>query len=456
MKSKNIIVSIIIRTKNEERWIKSCFDAIFNQTFINFEIIVVDNNSSDKTINKINNYNISKILTIDEYFPGKALNIGIAAAEGKYIVCLSAHCIPKNKYWLETLVNAIEEDKSYAGVYGRQEPMSFSSPSDKRDLMLVFGLDRKIQIKDSFFHNANSIIKKECWNHTQFDSEITNIEDRIWAQKMLDLGYKILYEPDSIVLHYHGIHQNGNSERLKNVVNIIEKNNHYKESNENIANSLNIYAIIPLKGNSIAINNTHLLKYTIDAAKSSKLINKIIVSTDSEHTKKIAENEGAFCPFLRPKNLSEPNVNLETVQNFTLEQIESRNEFPDLIVHLEETYPFRPDGIIDQMISNLLLNGYDTLIAGKEEPGWMWKKTQNGYFNRIDVGDVPRNFKESSFIGLHGICCITYPEFIRKNSLLGEKIGIFKIDNPLVGFEIRDKKIADIAQPVLKAFFNES
>ena len=38
--------------------------------------------------------------------------------------------------------------------------MSFSSPSDKRDLLLVFGLDRKIQEKDSFFHNANSIIKE--------------------------------------------------------------------------------------------------------------------------------------------------------------------------------------------------------------------------------------------------------------------------------------------------------
>ena len=43
-------------------------------------------------------------------------------------------------------MKAIEEDKTYAGVYGRQEPMSFSTDSDKRDLMLVFGLDRKIQI----------------------------------------------------------------------------------------------------------------------------------------------------------------------------------------------------------------------------------------------------------------------------------------------------------------------
>ena len=44
--------SIIIRTKNEERWINSCLDSIYNQTYKNFEIILVDNLSNDKTVEK--------------------------------------------------------------------------------------------------------------------------------------------------------------------------------------------------------------------------------------------------------------------------------------------------------------------------------------------------------------------------------------------------------------------
>ena len=79
---------------------------------------------------------------------------------GDYFVCLSSHCIPVNSLWLETLVKAMDDGSQYAGVYGRQEPMSFTSPADKRDLLLVFGLDRRIQSKDSFFHNANSIIRR--------------------------------------------------------------------------------------------------------------------------------------------------------------------------------------------------------------------------------------------------------------------------------------------------------
>ena len=448
MKHK-ILVSIIIRTKNEERWIKSCFDAIFNQSFSNFEIIVVDNNSIDKTIQKVKQYGVSKILNIDNYLPGKALNIGIEKAKGEYIVCLSAHCIPKDPNWLINLVKAIEEDSSYAGVYGRQEPMPFSSASDKRDLFLVFGLDRKVQMKDSFFHNANSIIRKKCWEIENFDNKTSNIEDRLWAKTMLKKGYKLLYEPEAIIYHYHGIHQNNNSERLENVVKIIEKEFPNDYDLKKFANNLNIIAIIPIRGKTLKHKNKNLLSYTIKAGLNSKFVKNVYVSTDSKTTAKLAEKEGAICPFIRPKNLSKPNVNLEKVQQYSLKIIEEECGIPDLVVHMEETFPFRPNGLIDDMIIKLLREGHDTIIVGKEEPGWLWKTSKKGLFKRVDDGDVPRNFKNTSFIGLHGSCCITYPSVIRKGSLLGKRIGIYKASKPLFDFEIRDQESAQIAIPLL-------
>ena len=146
------------------------------------------------------------------------MNLGVKNSTGKFCVCLSAHCIPKNKFWLINLLKSIIKNKKFAAVYGRQEPMSFSSLSDKRDLLITFGLDEKIQKKDSFFHNANSIIKKKLLIKYPFDNKTTNIEDRLWAQKILKKGYQIYYSPKASVYHYHGIHQDGNQQRLKNVV----------------------------------------------------------------------------------------------------------------------------------------------------------------------------------------------------------------------------------------------
>ena len=67
MKSKK--VSIIIRTKNEERWIGRCLESIFKQNYKNFEVIIVDNESTDKTLEKLKNFKIKKVVKIKKYLP---------------------------------------------------------------------------------------------------------------------------------------------------------------------------------------------------------------------------------------------------------------------------------------------------------------------------------------------------------------------------------------------------
>ena len=450
MKSKKKLVSIIIRTKNEERWITSCLKSILNQTYKNFEIIIVDNFSTDKTLEKVNQFKISKILKIKNFLPGKAINMGIKSSKGEYAVILSAHAIPTNNLWLEKLVLAIEEDKMLAGVYGRQEPMSFSSPSDKRDMLLIFGLDRKYQIKDSFFHNANSIIRKKVWEQISFDENIKNIEDRIWAQEVLNNKYKIMYEPEASVYHYHGIHQDGDNKRLKGVVSIIESREKNYRTGKLDPKKIKIISIIPVKGETQKLSGKYQIFYTIKAAQKSKFINDIFVSTDSKKTAKIAKSLGAKCPFIRPAHLSDPRINIETVQKYSLKKIERKGILPDLVVHLEETFPFRSYEIIDEMIMRLLDDGYDTVIAANREAGSVWYEDDNKNFKRIDKGDIPRKFKEKALIGLQGLCCVTHPEFIRNNNLLGKKIGLFELKNQLASFEVRNKTDRSIAEKVIK------
>ena len=44
----------------------------------------------------------------------------------------------------------------------------------------------------------------------------------------------------------------------------------------------------------------------------------------------------------------------------------------------------------------LLDGGYDTIIAGRKESGWLWHETKDGKFQRVDSGDIPRELKEKS------------------------------------------------------------
>ncbi len=216
------MISVVIRTKNEERWLGRCLTAVSLQGYSPLELILVDNASKDGTVDIAKEFGCRVLSIDDEDFSfGGALNLGIEVAKGKFIAILSGHCIPMNEKWLACL-SAAFVDERIAGVYGRQEPLPDSDPFDKRDLWTTFGLERRVQRKDFLFHNANSMIRRRVWEETPFSEEISGVEDRDWAKKVLGKGYTIVYEPSASVYHYHGIHQGRNLERAERVVRVIE------------------------------------------------------------------------------------------------------------------------------------------------------------------------------------------------------------------------------------------
>lgn len=436
------MISIIIRTKNEERWITRCLKQIQNQTIQDYEIILVDNNSKDKTVEKALNIDPKiKLIKISDYLPGKALNEGIRNSSGEFIVCLSAHCIPVHENWLKNLLNNLD-DQQVAGVYGRQVPVQSTLPIDKRDLLITFGLDKKIQKRDPLFHNANSIIRRSIWEQIPFDEKVTNIEDRVWGKKVIDLGYILIYEPEAEVYHYHGIHQNNDFIRYKGVVRILDSleiETQKEKSLSCVSDNLKIYSIIPLRGykkkNNIDKNEELVLK-TVNAALNSKYIDKVIISTDCEEIAKRAESWGAETPFLRPKELSAQDVRVDEVLKYSIIELEKQNYYPDLVVPLEVTYPFRPEGLIDKLIEEHIVKGLDTIISGFAEYRPCWIKEGNT-LKRVDDFLHLRDKRMPLLIGIPGLGCVTYPEYLRKGTRLGEILGIHEISDVKSITEVR-------------------
>lgn len=446
----NELISIIIRTKDEERWITQCLRSVFSQSYKNLEVIIVDNESKDKTVEKARQFNIAKILACKDYLPGKALNMGIKEAKGEFIVSLSGHCIPVNNSWLHNLYRNFDE-LDIAGVYGRQEPMSFTSDADKRDLNLIFGLDRKVQLKDNFFHNANSMIRKSVWLEMPFEDKVTNIEDRVWAQRVLENGHKIIYEPEASVYHYHGIHQNGDIERCANVVRILDTLNDKYNYKSIEVDKLNVVALIPFRGQMKYSNNKPLLFYTVQRALESKYIKKIIVSTDNREVVALAEKLGAEAPFIRSPEFSGEDVDLAKVAKYSLEEIERLRIYPDIIVLLETTFPFRPKGLLDDMVQ-LAGAGFDSVIAVKRENRAIWKEKEKSIV-QIEEGLTPRKFKDPAYLELRGVACVTHPEFIRRGEILGSKIGIYEVNNPYSHLEVRDEEDLKMASFLIDEWF---
>jgi CMP-N-acetylneuraminic acid synthetase len=446
------LVSIIIRTKNEERWISACLRSVFNQSYKNIEVIIVDNESTDKTVAKAKRHPV-KIISIGDFIPGKAINDGIRASKGEYIVCLSGHCVPVDDRWLENLIKDLDQP-NIAGVYGRQEPLSFTSNLDKRDLLTVFGLDKKIQVKDSFFHNANSAFRRDIWDKYPFCEKVTNIEDRVWGEQVIGDSLNIIYEPTASVYHWHGINQDLDESRARNIVKILEGLDTFKvaESHQS-PEDLKILAVIPIMGEALVLNDNYLMRYTIESAKKSNYISDLIVATDNEKTVSIAKNLGAEVPFIRPPSLSEDYIDVFDVLSFTLDSLEKEDRHYDAVILLEEVYPFRKEGVIDEMILKFVNGGYDTVLAGMKENRSIWMTNLEGEndFGIQNNAPMPSKFKElRSTISLVGMCCITHTSTLRTSSIFTGKTGIFEIIDPLSKMLVKSKKEIEIAEIIEK------
>jgi glycosyltransferase involved in cell wall biosynthesis len=217
------MISVVIRTRNEERWLRQCLATVRRQDHVDFEIVLVDNQSTDGTLSIASEFDVDVVsISAEEFSFGRALNRGIAAARGDFICCLSGHCFPETTNWLFWLRMSLR-DGDIAGVYGRQKPIQSTHVLDKRDLWTLFGPERKVQTQDPFFHNANAMIRRSVWERVPFDESVDGVEDRVWAREVLALGYKIVYEPFAAVYHPHGVNQAGDIARAERVVRVLEQ-----------------------------------------------------------------------------------------------------------------------------------------------------------------------------------------------------------------------------------------
>jgi rhamnosyltransferase len=423
-------ISIIVRTKNEERWIGHCLSMINKQDYQDFEVILVDNHSTDHTVRVASRYSLAAVVKIDKFFPGQAINEGIRASKGRFIVCLSAHCIPKGTDWLSTLRRNFDEDEKLAGVYGRQLPVSFTSAVDKRDLITVFGQDRRVQIKDYFFHNANSILRRDVWEKFPFDEQVTNIEDRAWGKAVIEAGYSIAYDPDAAVYHHHGLHQGNAPERAKGVVSIIER------IDQGMVNELpesllpehaNIAAVVPVKGKVKSGSlEDRLLFGAIAALKQSRYVSNIyLVANDAALAGRLGVNG-----IDRSKLPGAEKMSLDELMSEVLCLIESQNNFPDALLYVNYDYPFRPAGLFDDLIRDAQYKGYDTVFPGLVDFGHYWFHNGSSEFKQTDSSMKSRDQREPIYRALYGLGCVSSAWVIRTGKVVGGKIGILPIQDP--------------------------
>jgi N-acylneuraminate cytidylyltransferase/CMP-N,N'-diacetyllegionaminic acid synthase len=183
------------------------------------------------------------------------------------------------------------------------------------------------------------------------------------------------------------------------------------------------------------LGNKPLMAWIIGAAKKSKLINRVIVSTDSVKYAKIANKFGAETPILRPKQLAKDNSRELDFIKHMLNYLDKKENFkPDIIVRLLATCPFQKTKDIDKLIKLILKKKYESAVIiskARQHPEKALKIVGNknkrlvSYISNkgTDVGsNNNRQAYTPAYFRANVIAC--RPDVIKKNnSLTSKKVG---------------------------------
>jgi len=219
-----------------------------------------------------------------------------------------------------------------------------------------------------------------------------------------------------------------------------------------------IIAIIPARGGSKGIprknikllNGKPLISYTIAAAKQSKHIERVIVSTEDTEIKEVSMKYGAEI-IDRPEELAQDNSPTLPVLQHTIQTLQNNNEKVKLIVLLQSTAQFQKTEEIDEAIETVLNRNWDSLISLSPVPKhfnplWQKKINDNGQVLNVSDSESINDDKKSTrrqdlkqTYWKNGQIYIITPEtLMEQNSLFGKRCTSYIINRNIVNIDTEE------------------
>ena len=212
----DIVVSVVVVAKNEEKHIASCIESLLAQDYPQefYEIIVVDGCSTDRTQEIVRSYPV-KLIIADRGIIGYQRNIGAMTAKGKYVAFTDADCVVSNQ-WLAKLVEALGNSPTDVVAVGGPNLVLDSDPIFARvigymqeTLLGSGGSPQSYRMnKPKYVYsvpNCNIAYVADTLRSEKYDDKLSVGDDGDINYRLKQKGYRFLYLPDALVWHHRPI-----------------------------------------------------------------------------------------------------------------------------------------------------------------------------------------------------------------------------------------------------------
>ncbi len=206
-------ISVIIPTYNAENYLLKLLDALQKQSIKNYELIIIDSSSKDKTVEISKKYT-GNIIVIpqNEFDHGGTRAKAAQIANGEILIFMTQDALPYDEHTIENILKVFD-DKHVGAAYGRQisyddtnlfgkHLRKFNYPSishirEKKDGE-IYGI-KTVQLSNSFAAYRKDILMQTG----NFKDGLILGEDVYAGAKILNAGYSLAYVADAKVYHSH-------------------------------------------------------------------------------------------------------------------------------------------------------------------------------------------------------------------------------------------------------------
>lgn len=229
------LVSVVITTHNERKTIVRCINSIFEQSYSNFEIIVVDSKSTDDTQELLNNLKSSlvkfpnckryELISAEAPTPASGRNLGVSYSRGEIIAFTDADCIAERQ-WILNLVNTMNPKTDLVAgpnIVCHEKTSKSLKIMDEvlKNSIATAGSLQFVEIKvvtevTRSVPACNMAVSRPLFiDIGGFNSLLRYNEDTDFCERFREGGYKIIFTPNAKVKHYIGI------DSIRQLVNFI-------------------------------------------------------------------------------------------------------------------------------------------------------------------------------------------------------------------------------------------
>lgn len=391
-------VSIIITAHNYAEFLPRCLESAFKQTYDNYEIIVVDDGSTDETPEilqeaKINSTETLRTLRLEGEGLPTACNEGIKTADGEYIVRLDA-----DDYFDENLLtveaNYLDANQDINLVF--PDYYTVDRDGDILDHVRLMRVNDEVELLNRSPLAAGAMYHREAWK------QIGGYSEYLDYQEDYDFWIRFINEFDvrnvNLPLMYYRQHDDSMSQNLSGRLDAREniKKRFVDHNLKQSAEETEVLAVIPVQTEQRIeppdktetpqkplalwdIGGQSLVFYTIQEALAADRIDRVVVSTDSEAIARAARKMGAEIPSLRSSDLVGHQVHLSEVIQDLLLELESEEKYkPDFVTVLQYVSPLKTATNIDEAVDTWHMFDIDSVISVTQNKRFLWQPGKYG------------------------------------------------------------------------------